>query len=76
MKLEILLLELTGKKAILISGGKQQKMKEKCILPAKVFESHQKVLCEVQKQFAKSFVITYDINKDKYWRSFECFNAH
>lgn len=37
------------------------------------FRKPSKVLFEIQKKYAAQFKISYDIYKDKYWQSFDCF---
>ncbi|MFT4016565.1 MAG: DUF695 domain-containing protein [Agriterribacter sp.] len=68
--------ELADKDGYLNIGRQTAKNEREIYFACKDFRKPSKLLYKVQKQFEKNFAITFDIYKDKYWRSFERFETH
>ncbi len=68
--------ELADKDGYLNIGRQTAKNEREIYFACKDFRKPSKLLYKVQKQFEKNFAITFDICKDKYWRSFERFETH
>jgi hypothetical protein len=71
-----LLMHLIDKEGYLNIGRETANSEKEIFFACKDFRKPSKIFYEIQKKYADTFEIEYNIYKDKYWRSFEKYNQH